>query len=98
MTKAKKILKPVSSCADVAPSQVGSHPRSSERLHPISREAHQVIQAATDVSGDVQSVLIWYRSEQLSPFDHKTAEQLVAEGRVDDLLRYIASLEAGATG
>jgi len=34
----------------------------------------------------------------LSGFDYKTAEQLVSEERSDDLLRYIASIEAGAAG
>ncbi|MFG7003166.1 DUF2384 domain-containing protein, partial [Burkholderia pseudomallei] len=28
----------------------------------------------------------------------KTAEQLVSEGRTEDLLRYVTSLEAGAAG
>jgi hypothetical protein len=31
-------------------------------------------------------------------FGYKTAERLVSEGRTDDLLRYVASIEAGAAG
>ncbi|MCA8157988.1 DUF2384 domain-containing protein, partial [Burkholderia contaminans] len=31
-------------------------------------------------------------------FDYKTAEQLVSEGRTEDLLRYVTSLEAAAAG
>jgi hypothetical protein len=34
----------------------------------------------------------------LSVFGYKTAERLVSEGRTDDPLGYIASLEAGAAG
>ncbi|MCA8323788.1 hypothetical protein [Burkholderia cepacia] len=98
MTKAKKILKLASSSANVTPSQASGSPQSSEGLRALSQEGRRVIQTAIGVSGDVQSALLWYCNEQLSPFDCKTAEQLVAEGRVDDLLRYIASLEAGATG
>jgi hypothetical protein len=57
-----------------------------------------VIRAATDLSGDVERALFWYRNEPLQPFGYKTAEQLVSDGRTEDLLRYIESLEAGAAG
>lgn len=62
------------------------------------RESLRAIKAATDLSGDVGRALFWYRNEPLSPFEYKTAERLVSEGRTDDLLRYIASLEAGPAG
>jgi hypothetical protein len=39
-----------------------------------------------------------YRNDPLSAFGHKTAEELVAQGRTEDVLRYTASLEAGAAG
>lgn len=38
------------------------------------------------------------RYEPLSVFGYKTAERLVSGGRTDDLLRYVASIEAGAAG
>lgn len=68
----------------------------SESVQKFLREALRIIRAATDVSGDVQSSLFWYRNEPLPTFDYKTAEQLVSEGRTEDLLRYIASLETGS--
>jgi hypothetical protein len=58
----------------------------------------RVIRAATDLSGDVDRALFWYRNEPLQPFGYKTAEQLVSDGHTEDLLRYIGSLEAGAAG
>ncbi|GLU33868.1 DUF2384 domain-containing protein [Trinickia caryophylli] len=70
----------------------------SESVQRFLREALRVICAATDVSGDVNHALFWYRNEPLAVFAYKTAEQLVSEGRTEDLLRYIASLEAGAAG
>ena len=54
------------------------------------------IKAATDLNGDLNKALFWYRDEPLSAFGYKTAERLVSEGRTDDLLRYIASIEAGS--
>jgi len=62
------------------------------------REAVRVIRAAADVSGDVNKALFWYRNEPLRPFGYKTPERLVAEGRSEDLLRYVISLEAGPAG
>ena len=62
------------------------------------REAVRVIRAATDLNGDVDRALFWYRNEPLQPFGYKTAERLVSEGRSDDVLRYVMSLEAGPAG
>ena len=62
------------------------------------REAVRVIRAATDLSGDVDRAIFWYRNEPLPPFAYKTAEHLVSEGSSDDVIRYVMSLEAGAAG
>jgi hypothetical protein len=70
----------------------------SESVQRFLRDALRVIRAATDISGDVSRALFWYRNEPLPVFDYRTAEQLVSDGRTDDLLRYVSSLEAGAAG
>ena len=70
----------------------------SRGVQEFLREALRIIKAATDLNGDLNKALFWYRNEPLSVFDYKTAERLVSEGRTDDLLRYIASVEAGAAG
>lgn len=70
----------------------------SQGVQRFLRDALRVIKAGTDVSGDVNRALFWYRNEPLSAFAYKTAEQLVSEGRTEDVLRYVASLEAGAAG
>ena len=57
-----------------------------------------MIRAAADLSGDIERALFWYRNEPLQLFEYKTAEQLVSDGRTDDLLRYIGSLQVGAAG
>nr|WP_055141447.1 DUF2384 domain-containing protein [Burkholderia plantarii] len=62
------------------------------------REALRVIRAATDLSGDVHRALFWYRNEPLAVFDYQTAETLVSAGRADDVVRYVAALDAGAAG
>ncbi len=70
----------------------------SESVQRFLRETLRVVRAAADLSGDVEKALFWYRNEPLQPFSYKTAEKLVSEGRTDDLVRYIASLEAGVAG
>lgn len=70
----------------------------SEGVQHFLREAVRVIRAATDLSGDVEKALYWYRNEPLPVFGYKTAEQLVSDGRTEDLIRYIQSLEAGFAG
>ena len=70
----------------------------SRGVQDFLREALRVIKAATDLNGDLNQALFWYRNEPLSVFGYKTAETLVSEGRTDDLLRYVVSIEAGAAG
>jgi hypothetical protein len=70
----------------------------SRGVQDFLREALRVIKAATDLNGDLNKALFWYRNEPLSVFGYKTAERLVSEGRTDDLLRYVASIDAGAAG
>jgi hypothetical protein len=70
----------------------------SESVQRFLREALRVLRAAYDLSGDIQKATFWYRNDPLPAFDYKTAERLVSEGRTDDVLRYIASLGAGAAG
>ena len=70
----------------------------SESVQRFLREVLRVIRAAADLSSDIERALFWYRNEPLQPFEYKTAEQLVSEGRTDDLLRYIGSLLVGAAG
>jgi len=74
-----------------------SHAPASESVQRFLGEVLQVIRAAADLSGDIEHALFWYRNEPLPPFEYKTAERLVSEGRTDDLLRYIVSLGTGVT-
>jgi uncharacterized protein (DUF2384 family) len=54
-----------------------------------------VIAAATNFSGDHRRATFWYRNHPIPELDYKTAEVLVSEGRIEQVLRYIDSLEAG---
>jgi hypothetical protein len=59
----------------------------------------QVLAAATTVSGgDLKAAILWYRYEPLALFDYRTAESLVAEGRVADVLDLLESYQVGFVG
>ena len=62
------------------------------------RDSVRVIKAAYSLSGDMSRALTWYRNDGLDAFSYKTAEQLVSDGRTDDVLHYISSLQAGFAG
>jgi len=70
----------------------------SRGVQEFLREALRIIKAATELSGDINKALLWYRTESLGTFGYRTAEQLVSEGRTDELLRYVTSLQFGAAG
>jgi hypothetical protein len=65
----------------------------SESVQRFLREALRVIRAATDAHGCVTQALFWYRNEPLSDFEYRTAEQLVSQGRTEDVLRYVAQYQ-----
>ena len=63
------------------------------------RKNLRVLSAAFDASGqDAAKALQWFGNEPLAPFGYKTAEQLVSDGRIDDVLRLIDSYATGAAG
>lgn len=57
----------------------------------------RVIAAAEAISGDHDKAVAWLQ-EPIATFGGKTALELVAEGRTDDLLGYLASIESGYVG
>ena len=69
-----------------------------EALQRYLRDALRVLKAAADLSGDMKKALFWFRNHPLQPFHYKTAEQLVADGKADAVVRYISMLEAGSAG
>lgn len=62
------------------------------------RATLRALHADSDMNGDIERTVVWFRNEPLVPFGHETAERLVAKGRVDDVIRYVMSLDAGVAG
>jgi hypothetical protein len=68
------------------------------RLQGFMREALQVLSATLDVVRDRERAIYWYRNSPIPEFQHRTAEQLVAEHKTEAVLSYLASIGGGSTG
>ncbi|MER8367638.1 MAG: DUF2384 domain-containing protein [Mesorhizobium sp.] len=71
---------------------------SSERLQGRMREMVKVISAATELTGEVDRAIYWYRNEPIADYGHRTAAELVANGQVEAVLAFVRDLENGARG
>lgn len=60
-------------------------------------QVERVMQAVEAISGDHDRAVAWLQ-EPLPTFDGKTALELIAEGRTDAVLRYLASIASGFVG
>jgi len=58
----------------------------------------RALTAAYELTADRERAIYWYRNVPLPEYRHRTAEELVAEDRVDVVLSYLASIEAGSSG
>ena len=68
------------------------------RLQSFMREALQVLSAAISVAQDRDRAIYWYRNAPIPEFNHRTAEQLVADHKTDAVLSYLSSISVGPTG
>lgn len=83
--------------AKVHRNTVTKAPQSQSVQKPI-REAMRVMAAMFDVTGDLQQTIYWFRNEPLPEFGYKTAEEVVADGNVEGVLRLITIYQAGFAG
>ena len=70
----------------------------SERVQTKLREMVKAISAAAAVTDDIAKAIYWFRNEPIADYDHKTAAELVADGRLEAALSYLRDLENGARG
>ena len=90
-------LQDLAATAGVHRNTVRAHPES-PRLQHYLREMLRVMSAASASQSDFNRVLFWFKNVPISSFDHKTAYQLIAEGRTDDVVAYLESIQAGYVG
>jgi murein L,D-transpeptidase YcbB/YkuD len=90
-------MQTLAAAANVHRNTVSRAPES-ESIQVYLRASVRVLRAAVDVAGSIDKAIYWYRNHPLPIFDYKTAQQLVSEGRTDDVVRYLQSLQAGFAG
>ncbi|EMV7338250.1 TPA: hypothetical protein ACKAEE_002883 [Pseudomonas aeruginosa] len=61
-------------------------------------DALRVVLAVAENGIAIQPAITWFRFEPLPTFDQQTAEQLVSQGQVDQVLQFLASWQAGSQG
>ncbi|PXV60546.1 Protein of unknown function [Dyella jiangningensis] len=61
------------------------------------QDVDRVIDLAESISGD-RAKAVWWLSQPLTTFAGKTALELIAEGRTDDVIGYLQSCESGYVG
>jgi len=74
-----------------------SHPES-PRLQSTLRELMRVLSAACAVQPDQQRAVFLLKNEPIPSFRHKTLLQLVQEGRAEDAIDYLESIQSGFAG
>lgn len=65
------------------------------KLQGFLQQAVRVLAAASDRMGNTDRALYWFRSHPIRDFDYNSPLTLVAEGRADEVLRYIERLGVG---
>lgn len=67
-------------------------------LQSYMRQLLRVFTVAAQLSGDANRAATLIRNEPLRAFASKTADELVQEGRADDVIAYLESWAGGAAG
>jgi len=83
--------------AGVHRNTVSQHPDSGRLQHRL-RDMVKAIVAAVAVTGDLEKAIYWFLNEPIADYRHKTAAELVTDGRLDAVLTYLEDLRNGASG
>ncbi len=63
------------------------------------RNVLRIVRATLELTdGDINKSLIWFQNCPIAEFGYRTADELVAAGETDAVLKYIESIASGPTG
>ncbi len=69
-----------------------------EKLQRLMRDSLRIVSAATAIADDEERAIYWMRNTPIPEFDHRTAMDLVADGKTDAVVKYLLSIESGSSG
>lgn len=87
----------LAACINVRESSIERRPYA-QVVQTFLRESLRVLRASSDISGDLPKAIASFRNYPIAQLGYETPERLVANGRTDSVLKYIALLHAGASG
>ncbi|MBO3273989.1 hypothetical protein [Pseudomonas schmalbachii] len=61
-------------------------------------DALRVVLAVAESGVAIEKSIAWFRHEPLPTFERRTAEQLISQGQVEQILQFLASWQAGSQG
>ena len=70
----------------------------SERLQDRLRDMVRVIMAASELSGDLEQAIYWFRNEPIVTLKRQSAAELVAAGHANAVMAHLSELVDGANG
>jgi len=70
----------------------------SPKVQEFLRAILRVISAANEAFGDRDTAVAWMMNESVSVFRHRTAFDLLREGRVEAVVTYLESIASGFAG
>ncbi len=68
------------------------------RMVPVKALQLRVIAAATDLTGDRDKAIHWFRNAPIGLFGDRTPEAIVSAGETEALIRHIESMGVGSAG
>lgn len=68
------------------------------KVQALLQSILRVLSAATELFGSREIALSWMRNEPVPALRHKTALDLVREGRTEDVVSYLESMSGGFVG
>lgn len=71
---------------------------SNEKLQSLMRDALRVVSAAVAITGDEERAIYWLRNTPIPEFGHRVAMDLLADGKVESIVKYLRSIESGFSG
>ncbi|MGG2680697.1 hypothetical protein [Pseudomonas aeruginosa] len=69
-----------------------------EAAQRVIADALRVVLTVTENGVAIERAMSWFRHEPLPTFEGQTAEQLVSQGQVEQVLQFLASWQAGSQG
>ncbi|MCY1279189.1 hypothetical protein D9M68_543290 [compost metagenome] len=61
-------------------------------------DALRVVLTVTESGVAIERAIAWFRQDPLPTFEGRTAEQLVSQGQVEQVLQFLTSWQAGSQG